>query len=596
MRALLALFVLVLPLLAGCIQEEPQIQAASVTAGKPYPFDAVFEDDGTWSRVLVPGPYEILDAEVVDMPSFDGTRINMGVFRPDVPEGVKVPVLIDAGPYYLDGDAGSASPDTQRLGGFLIENFVPHGYAVAQVSVRGTGTSGGCNDYLGAKEQRDLDAVVTYLAEQEWSNGNVAMIGRSYDGSTPWEVAAMGNEHLKTIVPISGITSLQQLHFRNGSSEARSLFLGSLYYSYGATEAAGGPEDDPTRAPRMACAEGPQHTPMGAYGYATGGGRGIPGPGDAYWSEREFAARVLENYEGSIFYVHGLQDWNVKPAQGVDVYNAFEGKKKALLGQWAHNYPDRPDEHNNLRWDWAEMLLRWFDQELKGVETDTGPAVEVQDQRGRWRAEPQNAWPPTDAEWTILYPDASGALGPTPGEGTMPLFAPAPLALADAPAPVEDVLGARVLTFLSEPFPEGALIAGMPQLHLTVTSTTPGGNLWAELYEIDANQTATRIGRAQMDLRYRDGGNVPQAYVPSTPVLAKMEFYPLNARLLPGSSLLLAITGEPSDLDVLPNPATARMDVTLGEGLTTLNVPYVVREDVASRWDVADTEVTGESA
>ncbi|HVM44985.1 MAG TPA: CocE/NonD family hydrolase [Candidatus Thermoplasmatota archaeon] len=338
-------------LAAGCIGP-PQLEGASVASAGPYPFDAAFDTSGDWSRTLLPGPHGMLPVEELWMPTFDGKKIHMGVFRPDVPDGTRVPVIIDAGPYYLDGDEAATSDKTRRLGGFLIEQFVPHGYAVAQVSIRGTGLSSGCVDYMGEKEQRDLDAVVTFLGEAEWSNGAVGMIGRSYDGSTPWEAATFGNPYLKTIVPISGITDLQQLHYRNGTSESRSLLLGSLYYAYGATRGGfGGPEEDPTLVARMACLEGPQHTPMGAYGYATGGGHGLPGPADSYWAARDFSERVLEHYAGSIFYIHGLQDWNVKPSQGVEVYNAFGGKKKALLGQWAHNYPDRPGEHDHLRWD-----------------------------------------------------------------------------------------------------------------------------------------------------------------------------------------------------------------------------------------------------
>ena len=43
------------------------------------------------------------------------------------------------------------------------------------------------------------------LGTQDWSNGNVGMIGKSYDGSTPWEAAMYGNpegmENLFFLVP-----------------------------------------------------------------------------------------------------------------------------------------------------------------------------------------------------------------------------------------------------------------------------------------------------------------------------------------------------------------------------------------------------------
>ena len=60
-------------------------------------------------------------------------------------------------------------------------------------------------DLMGTAEQLGNDAAVRWLGEQSWSNGAVALIGKSYDGSTPWQAAMFGSEHdyLKTIVPIS---------------------------------------------------------------------------------------------------------------------------------------------------------------------------------------------------------------------------------------------------------------------------------------------------------------------------------------------------------------------------------------------------------
>jgi predicted acyl esterase len=602
MRVALAVFSLALlaPGIAGCLtpatETEPAASASASTS--PFPYDAVFGNESGYSHTVVNGTYARLPVEVVDIPSFDGVKLNMGIFRPDVPEGTKVPVIVDAGPYYLDGDEGAESDQTHRLGGFLIDNFVPHGYAVVQASVRGTGLSGGCVDYMGDKEQADLDAIVTYLGEAEWSNGAVGMIGRSYDGSTPWEAATFGNEHLKTIVPISGITDLQQLHYRNGSAELRSLILGSLYYSYGASNGGtGGAEDDPSRASRMACAEGPQHTPMGAYGYATAGGHVLPGPTSDYWATRDFSERVLANYQGSIFYIHGLQDWNVWPSQGTDVYNEFTGHKKALLGQWAHNYPDRVSEHEHLRMDWAETLLRWFDSELKGIEgVDTGPALEIEDSRGNWRAEPYNAWPPQDATWMTLLPTTGEALVTEGASGSARILDPAALRLAQmampsgSPVPVADEL-----VWQSEAFPNQTRISGMPQFHVTVSPDTPGGQLWAELWEVPAKGDAMWIGRAKMDLRYAAGGKEMQPVTPGQDIVAKMEFLPMDARVEAGSVLQLVLRME-NGVDPLPNPAGTGVTVMFGDDATTLRLPIIERAFTPSRWDVTDGEVKEETA
>ena len=77
-------------------------------------------------------------------------------------------------------------------------------------------------DLMGNAEQLGNDAAVRWLGEQAWSNGAVALIGKSYDGSTPWQAAMFGAEHdyLKTIVPISGLIGVKELMWKNGSSRS----------------------------------------------------------------------------------------------------------------------------------------------------------------------------------------------------------------------------------------------------------------------------------------------------------------------------------------------------------------------------------------
>ena len=174
-----------------------------------------FNTTGSYSYTLVPGQYDIVGPESVfidvDLPSSelgctitDDCQVHLGLWMPDVPNGTKVPVIADVGPYYDDGDVDALTP-ANRLGKFLIENMVPYGYAVAQVSVFGTGMSNHCMDFMGLSEQMGIDAAVTWLGTQEWSNGNVGIVGKSYDGTTPWQAAMFGNPHLKTIIPISGL-------------------------------------------------------------------------------------------------------------------------------------------------------------------------------------------------------------------------------------------------------------------------------------------------------------------------------------------------------------------------------------------------------
>ena len=124
-------------------------------------------------------------------------------------------------------------------------------------------------------------------------------------------------------------------------------------------------------------------------------------------------SRALENYNGSVYIIHGIQDWNVDPHMAFPTHNILVEAGfdvKGLYGQWGHDYPDRISGHESLssgrgqeafpytlRWDWADDLLEWFDYYLK----DKGPQprliAEVQDNMGAWRVESE--YPPKSQEW-----------------------------------------------------------------------------------------------------------------------------------------------------------------------------------------------------
>ena len=172
-------------------------------------------------------PLEERDAGYPEPP-----QMHLALWLPEVPPGTKVPVIATIHPYYDFGAPGEKSPPNTEpdrgVGKWIYEEFVPHGYALAQVSTFGTGKSTHCQDVKGRGEQIGIDAAVRWLGEQEWSNGNVGLMGKSYAGTTNWEAAQFENQYLKTIVPISGSIGVQQMFYRNGSSESRALLYDVL--------------------------------------------------------------------------------------------------------------------------------------------------------------------------------------------------------------------------------------------------------------------------------------------------------------------------------------------------------------------------------
>ena len=96
-------------------------------------------------------------------------------------------MILTYSPYNVLGE-GSETQDSYGT------RYVPSGYARAVADVLGTRNSSGCWDYGGAKEQQSGVDLVNFLASREWSNGKVAMIGGSYDGTTANMVAARSSD------------------------------------------------------------------------------------------------------------------------------------------------------------------------------------------------------------------------------------------------------------------------------------------------------------------------------------------------------------------------------------------------------------------
>jgi len=483
-------------------------------------------------------------------------QVSLAVWVPILDDNMTVPVIAEFGPYFDEAsvETGAIEEPGTWLGTMIIEQIIPHGFAFAQVSVMGTGRSNHCMDLMGNAEQLGVDAAVTWLGTQNWSNGNVGMIGKSYDGSTPWQAAMFGNEHLTTIVPISGLIGVMELMWKNGSSEARAPIMhNGVYGSYGLD---GDLEDTGNMCPDYFA------------GPATGGAAWAWG-GEAagnYWGERYFLDRVLENYNGSVYLIQGMHDWNVDPHMAIPTINRLYDsgiESKGLFGQWDHDYPDRPEimfERSGLgrgieafpemvRMDWMQDLLEWFTYYLKEEGPQPWLGVEIQSNLGDWRFEER--YPMTNTN-EIFWELGSSDLSVIDGNNVV---------LPDASSgPVYE----------TPPLEENLYFGGLPRLHVNVNTATVGGQLYALLEDCD-NGVCIHIGHAIMDLRYHAGGSEVQTWNPLTDeITALMEFFPMDVEVEAGHTIRLYIrsTGE----DYLPSAASSISTIIDSESTLQLDV------------------------
>ena len=454
----------------------------------------------------------------------DGVRLHSEAWLPDG-EG-PWPTILIMSPY---NNLDRTLDPLGELETSFRERYVPRGYAVVLVDVRGTGDSEGCMDMMGAKEQQDGYDVVEWIAAQPWSDGKVGMFGVSYVGTTPSAAAIMAPPHLVTIVPIAGVTNQWRNMYQNGVP-----YEGRFYpLTYEALVGAPPPRDV-ERGPAWllnaasgACdqEEMVEHVSPGVY---------EKGVYDDYWHERNFTTRAA-NVNASVFYVQGFTDRAVNPMEAIHWLNDIQAPKKAWLGQWAHQLPPRDD--------WDDTLLAWFDHWLKGVDTGVmdAPAVEVLTNLDTIRVDDE--WPPTDATPLALRL-SPGALSrePPAQEGAETYEAGPARALAEPAQP-------NGLSFVTEPLDAPLHLAGVPVMHLRGSVDAPNTYWLSSLYDVDGDEW-TEISEGWMNAHLHEGFDRSSPLTPGEEYGFDFRFEPREYVLEPGHRLGLRIHGH--DLRVFP--------------------------------------------
>jgi len=149
------------------------------------------------------------------IPTSDGGKVATDVYLPDGFHGKgTVPSSFPAIVMYSPYRRSSINAETgEVLGDALSEDyikgkyypgfFLSHGYAIVFSEMRLTGAStGGEGLDLGSQRMgEDIREVIDWIADQDWSDGNVGMMGRSAPGLAQVQGAGEKPKALKAIMP-----------------------------------------------------------------------------------------------------------------------------------------------------------------------------------------------------------------------------------------------------------------------------------------------------------------------------------------------------------------------------------------------------------
>ncbi|MBC3421423.1 CocE/NonD family hydrolase [Pseudomonas wayambapalatensis] len=159
----------------------------------------------------------------------DGCKIAIDVFLPqteiDAHADRQFPAIVVFTPYYrrfkvAEGSKQECSPNTFKY----RDQFVPYGYAVVVVDVRGTGASFGSRDsFRSPAERADTVQVVDWIIAQSWSNGRVGATGVSYLGASSDFLASTGHPAVKAIAPLFSVWDTYRDNYYPGGIQVKSL-------------------------------------------------------------------------------------------------------------------------------------------------------------------------------------------------------------------------------------------------------------------------------------------------------------------------------------------------------------------------------------
>ena len=471
--------------------------------------------------------FDVLEGESVFYEaSIDGTQLHLRLWRPDAEE--PAPAILVMSPYFGPDSREGADPDDPTTWdaaarpaywryAWLVDHFVPRGYAVAFADVRGTGESGGCLEQTGPLQSQDGYDTVEWLAAQPWSNGKVGMYGKSYDGETQQSTATLAPPHLTTIVPVSSVAGQYDYSYYDAVPYTLQTMLSNVGYMQGDGLQPGSTAEAHLAFPeRVGC--NADHMVQGV---------DDSGTWTPYWEEREFRKQA-EGVTASVLYVHGLQDWNVKPSNIREWFERIGSPKTALLGQWAHDYPEENRFHPEWsRQDWQALVWRWYDHWLLGREDPSIAAmigtVQVQDNEGVWRK--QSAFPAVDATpVTFAFTEEQRYQEPLLARlGALSGFLPTQ-ARYETPELAEDVRW-----------------SGWPTLAIEATLDKDDAHFAVTLLDVAPDGTETWVNRAYLSAQHRDGVDAPARVPPGERVAYELRFFPSDTVVRAGHKLALVI-------------------------------------------------------
>lgn len=539
----------------------------------------------------------------------DGCRLAVDVHLPaagpgGTPPG-RLPAILFLTPYYRrfrlrPGSEAEPNPNT----GKFRDVFVPRGYAVVVVDVRGTGASFGTRDsFRSPREREDSREIADWIVAQSWSDGRIGATGISYLGAAADFLASTGHPAVRAIAPLSSVWDTYADNYYPGGIELtqltrtyddlmvaldhdrRDLLKGFSYFADPDFEGPQPVDEDPDgtlvrEAVREHLGNFRQTAFMPEFRFREEGLPYDPAFSSASFSPYAVAEGMREDV--AILSVSGWMDGAGYANGAISRFLTRDRNPRHLLiGPWDHGAridvsPWRRSEAPSF--PWLGEVLRFLDHYLMGRDTGLEREAPVHTyalHAEAWRAAP--SWPPTRrAETLHLAPD--GALSREPAaagtvvhrvdfsRGTGSGTRYERIAGINATRYYADWTGRAdaMASFTTDPLGADLEIAGHALADLWLASSEPDAGLFVYLTEVEADGTERYVTEGLLRLLHRREAHAPDTYratwpfrtfrredaaplVPGRVERVRVPFLPTAWRLSAGSRLRFSLAGADAD-------------------------------------------------
>jgi uncharacterized protein len=526
-----------------------------------------------------PHPVEIIENIWIPLP--DGIRLAAKVWRPKTPG--TFPAILEYLPYRKrDG--------TRTRDQGMLMYLAGHGYACIRLDIRGTGDSDGLiTDEYTEQEQIDGVDAISWIASQDWCNGQVTMIGISWGGFNGLQIAARQPPALKTVITVGSTDDryATDVHYIGGCLSKDNIDWSATMFA--TNDMPPDPEIVGEKWRDMWLARLRNNTPWGHI-WLKHQRR------DAYWKQ----GSVCENFAAITIPVYAVSGWADNYSESIPrLLAGLSGPRLGLIGPWAHSFPYDVTVEPAI--GWLQEVLRWCDHWMKGEPTgimnepmlrvwmqdSVQPKTCYTERPGRWVGE--TAWPSPRIETQTRFLNSDHDLSTEVGPAK-PKSICSPLGVGNAAGEIgrygenadwptdqrEDDGGS--LVFMTEPLAARCEILGAPKLHVTFACGKHQALLAVRLNDVAPGGASTRVTIGLLNLTHRNSHEFPEALVPGETYTAIIELDDIAHAFPEGHRIAVSISTTYWPI-AWPSPELATVTVFSGKSYIELPVRPFNQED-----------------